>query len=261
MSENAAAGADGAHAARALRHAGGHQLIPRPPDSRSGPRPSWWDKPVLDLSGIRRALEARASAAVSGAAMSAFAPSGRPERAGHPVVELPDGTGRDAAVLCALFEEEGRVEVVLTRRAASLRSHTGEVALPGGRVEQGETPASGALREAYEEVGIEPGQVELVGQLSALVSYRRSGRPAPITPFVGLLPGRPHLRANPAEVARAFSVALEELASPATYHSEIWTDSEGTERLMHFFDLEGDTVWGATARILDELLDVATQSG
>jgi len=69
------------------------------------------------------------------------------------------------------------------------------------------------------------------------------------------LAGRPHLMANPDEVDRVFSVGLVRLVDPAVHHSELWTWPEGTERRIDFFELEGDTVWGATARMLSELLD------
>jgi 8-oxo-dGTP pyrophosphatase MutT (NUDIX family) len=178
-----------------------------------------------------------------------------------PHVELPglDQPGsRPAAVLCALFEEAGEAHVLLTRRSANLRSHTGEVSFPGGRLEDGEDPVAGALREAGEEIGVDPAVVEILGQLSPLSTY--SSR-ATITPFVGGLPGRPRLKANPAEVERAFDVSLAELVSDHVYHQEIWHLRGVGWREMNFFELVGDTVWGATARMLVELLVLLFESG
>ncbi|HZD65082.1 MAG TPA: hypothetical protein VE152_03190, partial [Acidimicrobiales bacterium] len=77
-----------------------------------------------------------------------------------------------------------------------------------------------------------------------------------ITPVVGLLAARPDLRPNPAEVERVFDVSLAELASDTVYREERWEVPGGSERSIHFFELDGDTVWGATARVLRELLDV-----
>ena len=77
--------------------------------------------------------------------------------------------------------------MVLTRRAAHLRTHTGEVSFPGGRLDPGETPEAGALREAAEEVGLDPAAVEVVGRLTPLATFSSS---ASITPVVGTLPGR-----------------------------------------------------------------------
>ena len=168
--------------------------------------------------------------------------------------ELP--AGREAAVLVPLFEELGETRVVLTRRSSRLRSHTGEVSFPGGRLDPGEEPLAAALREANEEVGIDPGSVEIVGRLNPLSTFSSSSF---ITPFVGVLPGRPELRPNPHEVELAFDVALADLTEDGVFAEELWTrpDEEG-ERPIYFFDLPNDVVWGATARVLHELLVLVT---
>lgn len=170
-----------------------------------------------------------------------------------PTVTLPGRELRPSAVLCALFDEAGQAHVVLTRRSSRLRSHTHQVAFPGGRIEPGEDPVGAALREAREEVGLEPARVEIIGRLSSLKTVVN---PAPITPFVGSLDGRPELDPNPSEVERAFTVPLVELLDPEVYREEMWTFPDGSERQMHFFELIGDTVWGATARMLVELLQL-----
>ena len=161
-------------------------------------------------------------------------------------------TPRPSAVLCTLFEEEGAARVVLTRRSSRLRSHTGQVSFPGGRLDEGEDPISAALREAREEIGLHPSTVEIIGELSPLVTVS-SG--AAISPCVGVLPERPQLHPNPSEVERVFDVALTELTAADVYHEEVWP-FPGGERSMYVFDLDGDTVWGATARMLTELLDL-----
>jgi 8-oxo-dGTP pyrophosphatase MutT (NUDIX family) len=167
-------------------------------------------------------------------------------------VELPGGDLRPAAVLCAVFDQAGEAHVLLTRRAEHLRSHTGQVAFPGGRVEPGEQFEAAARREAWEEVGLDPESVEIIAALSVLTTTLS---PAPVIPFVALLEGPPELRPNPAEVARVFSVPLSELASPEVVRLELWPQSDGSERPMLFFELAEETVWGATARILGELLE------
>jgi 8-oxo-dGTP pyrophosphatase MutT (NUDIX family) len=159
----------------------------------------------------------------------------------------------DAGVLVPLFEEAGETRVILTRRGAHLRSHTGQVAFPGGRLEQGEDAVAGALREAHEEVGLDPGDVEVLGQLAPLATVSSGSR---ITPFVGALARRPRLSPNPAEVARIFDVSLAELATDEVYREERWDLPGQDDRPMHFFELEDETVWGATARILTELLEL-----
>jgi 8-oxo-dGTP pyrophosphatase MutT (NUDIX family) len=175
---------------------------------------------------------------------------------------FPD-PGSSAAVLVPLFEEEGEARVLLTRRSAHLRSHRGEVSFPGGRLERGEEPEAGARREALEEIALDPSTVEVVGRLSQLSTYSSQ---SVITPVVGLLAGRPVVRPNPGEVERVFDVALATLAGDARFREERWIrpppvpghllgglGADGSFPVW-FFELEDDTVWGATARILVELL-------
>ena len=198
------------------------------------------------MADVRAALDEQARlAAVGGASVRADDEV--------PTVALPGPSRRPAAVLCALFDEDGQAHVVLTRRSSRLRSHTHQVSFPGGRLDPGEEPVAAALREAREEVGIDPGSVAIIGRLSVL---RTVVNPAPITPFVGVLPARPELRPNPAEVERAFTVPLAELTDPEVHREELWRFPDGSEHAMQFFELIGDTVWGATARMLTELLDL-----
>jgi 8-oxo-dGTP pyrophosphatase MutT (NUDIX family) len=164
-------------------------------------------------------------------------------------------------VLCALFEEEGEAHVILTRRSSNLRSHTGEVSFPGGRLDEGEPAVDAALRETREEVGIEPSTVEILGRLSPLVTVQGH---VLISPFVGALPARPALVPNPAEVERAFDVSLAELVSDGVFREELW-DFPGAVgergRSISFFELRGDTVWGATAWMLRDLLELTLDTG
>jgi 8-oxo-dGTP pyrophosphatase MutT (NUDIX family) len=177
-----------------------------------------------------------------------------------PVVALPGVSRRTAAVLCLLFDSpamDGQAHVVLTRRSSRLRSHTHQVSFPGGRLDPGEPPLAGALREAREEVGIDPASVEIIGRLAPV---RTALNPSAITPFVGVTSDRPRLVPNPAEVERAFDVPLVELMDPDVYREELWRFPEGTERSMAFFELVGDTVWGATATMLIDLLSLVVGS-
>ncbi len=161
-----------------------------------------------------------------------------------------------SAVLVALFEEGGEARVVLTRRSTLLRTHRGQVSFPGGRIDPGEDALGAALREAHEEVGLDPGLVTPVGYLASVFAFSTG---APITPVVATLPARPELVPNAAEVDRAFDAALADLAAGFT---EEWWSEPGLPRfVMYFFSVEGETVWGATARMLVDLLTTVLVDG
>jgi 8-oxo-dGTP pyrophosphatase MutT (NUDIX family) len=162
---------------------------------------------------------------------------------------------RASAVLAPLYEHEGEVHVVLTRRAQHLRSHRGEVSFPGGgQDESDETLAHTALREAYEETGLDGSTVEIVGELDHLTTISSRSY---IVPFVGVLPARPDLVANPAEVDTIIHLPIDELLDPEIYREERW-GLPGLERPIYFFEIVGDTIWGATAAMLRNLLRLTT---
>lgn len=167
---------------------------------------------------------------------------------------------RHSAVLVLLTDGPDGAEVLLTRRSMELRDHRGEVSFPGGRSDPGERPADTALREAAEEVGLDPSDVTVAGELrstSTIVSRSL------IVPVVATTPRRLDLAATSVEVDRVLWVPLSELVRPDTYHAENWggagdrgsVSDAGTPRVLHFFMLDDETVWGVTARILIDLLD------
>jgi 8-oxo-dGTP pyrophosphatase MutT (NUDIX family) len=157
-------------------------------------------------------------------------------------------------VLIPLFEEDGEVRVILTRRAATLSAHQGEMSFPGGTVGPGEDELVAALREAEEEIGLPPAAVEVAGRLDRLVTATTG---FVLTPFVGILAGRPRLELRPDEVEDAYDVPLSHLLDDSVFREERW-DRPAPDRPIYFFELEHDTVWGATARILYSLLDLLT---
>ncbi|MCU1395848.1 MAG: putative hydrolase [Ilumatobacteraceae bacterium] len=161
---------------------------------------------------------------------------------------FPDA--RASAVLIALVDGPRGAEVLLTKRSESLRNHRGEISFPGGRVDPGETAIETALREAREEVGLDPAAVHVCGRLSHLSTVvSRSS----IVPIVATLRQRPALVPHEVEVARILWVPLAELVDPATYRQE-WWGTPPLDRRMTFFELDDETVWGATAHMLFELL-------
>ena len=153
-------------------------------------------------------------------------------------------------MLVALADGEEGAEVLLTRRSRHLRTHKGEISFPGGRMDPGETPAETALREAHEEVGLDPTLVTLFAELDHLSTVVSRSH---IVPVVGRLPAVVPLGPASPEVERVMWLPLAELVRPDTYHSERWGRSP-TDRLLHFFELDDETVWGATAHMLVDLL-------
>jgi 8-oxo-dGTP pyrophosphatase MutT (NUDIX family) len=217
---------------------GGQQRIPRPPGTRPG-RPAPW----ADLPEAERRVDAdRIRERLAG-----------PRTPGGPLIDVPDA--REAAVLVGVFDRDGEAHVVLTKRPETMPSHRGEIAFPGGKREDDDPDLRAtALREASEEVGIDPATVDVVAELDRIGTVASAFT---ITPFVGVLIGEPRLRPHPVEVVDAFAVPVSELLDPETYREEIW-DLFGAPRSMAFYELPGETVWGATARILTHFLAVVT---
>lgn len=166
----------------------------------------------------------------------------------------PDFEGaRPSAVLIVLADGVDGAEVLLTRRSMHLNSHKGEVSFPGGRLDPGETFAQAALREADEEVGLDPALVEVVGQLHPIGTFvSRSW----IMPIVARVAEPFALDGRTSEVDRVLWVPLHDLTRPGTFREEWWHTAAG-ERPIFFFELDDETVWGATARMLHQLLRVA----
>jgi 8-oxo-dGTP pyrophosphatase MutT (NUDIX family) len=166
----------------------------------------------------------------------------------------------NAAVLAVLFEEAGEARLIFTRRSSSLRSHAGQVSFPGGRLDPGEDAPTAALREAHEEIALNPAQVSLQGWIHPVLTLVSASL---IMPLVATVPSRPHVVASPAEVERVFDVPLADLAHPDNFHEERWSfpgrpvpgRPDGSFPVW-FFEVEGEMIWGATARMLYELLSV-----
>ncbi len=161
---------------------------------------------------------------------------------------FPDA--RASAVLVALADGPDGANVLLTRRSLHLRNHRGEISFPGGRIDEGETPAEAALREAEEEVALDPRSVTVFAELDHLNTVVSRSY---IVPIVGRLPGIVPLAPASPEVERVLWLPLSELVRPDTYRSERWGTTP-TDRLLHFFELDDETVWGATAHMLVDLL-------
>ena len=221
-------GDDGAAGPERSRRPGGRQVIPRPAvwtEERDAPWPAGarWstDELVADL----------------------------PPAASTPAVPTFPGA-KVSAVLVALADGADGAEVLLTRRSMHLRNHRGEVSFPGGRGDPGETPVDTALREAHEEVGLDPVRPVVVGELSHLSTVVSRSY---IVPVVARLDHRPPLVPTSHETDRVMWTPITELTRPGTYHRERWGRAP-LDRPLHFFHLDDETIWGATAHMLVQLL-------
>lgn len=156
-----------------------------------------------------------------------------------------------AAVLVGLVKREHGLSVILTRRSDALRSHTGQIALPGGRCEPGETPWAAALREAHEEIGLEPALVSVAG----LSTPYRTGTGFHVVPVVGFVAEGYEPKPNPDEVAEVFETPFGFLMDPASYEQREMRTADGVQRRFYAATWEDRTIWGATAGMLRALYD------
>jgi len=154
-----------------------------------------------------------------------------------------------AAVLVGLVERDEGLSVLLTRRADTLRNHTGQIALPGGRCDPDETPWDAALREAKEEIGLDPALVELAGLSTPYKT--RSGYY--ITPVVGFVAPNFTLTPNPEEVADIFETPFGFLMDPANHEEHHRQTPAGDKRRFYAMTWEDRFIWGATAGMLRAL--------
>ena len=156
---------------------------------------------------------------------------------------------KPAAVLIGLIEREAGLTVLLTRRSETMRSHTGQVALPGGRQDPGERLWETALREAEEEVGLDRQFVSLVG----LSTPYQTGSGYLITPVVGFVRPGFTLAANPGEVAHIFETPFSYLMELANYEEREGKTPSGETRRFYATTHDENHIWGATAGILRAL--------
>ncbi len=171
-----------------------------------------------------------------------------PASSGPVLPTFPDA--RASAVLILLAEGADGAEGLLTRRSWELRNHRGEISFPGGRCDPGELPVETALREAWEEVGLDPALPRIAGELEHLSTIVSRSY---IVPIVASLPAPVPLEPQNFEADRVMWTPISDLTRPGTYHTERW-GIPPLDRPLHFFHLDDETVWGATARMLFDLL-------
>jgi 8-oxo-dGTP pyrophosphatase MutT (NUDIX family) len=203
----------------------------------------------MPLRDIETALRTRLAGTLPGVeAQLRFVPN--PTRPGWVAGYFPADARAAAALLLLYPSDDGRVAVPLTVRASGLARHAGQISLPGGAVDEGETLAQAALREASEEIGVDPMSVRVLGELTP-VHVIVSG--FTLHPIVGVTDTRPPFQAAPGEVDEVLEVSLDDLrdASRIRVGTRI---REGTAVEYPYFDLLGHQVWGATAMVLGEFV-------
>jgi 8-oxo-dGTP pyrophosphatase MutT (NUDIX family) len=202
----------------------------------------------MPLKDLERTLRVKLAETLPGVeAQMRFAPA--PARSGWKAGHFPEDA-RLAAALLLVYPGEGGAAVPLTVRASGLARHAGQISLPGGAADPGETLAETALREAAEEIGVDPSAVTVLGELTP-VHVLVSG--FTLHPVVGVTHERPAFQAAPGEVDEILEVSLEHLqdASRIRRGTRI---REGIAIEYPYFDLLGHQVWGATAMVLGEFI-------
>ena len=225
------------------RRAGGAQKIPTPTMRRSGGAAMWSDQ-TADFT-----LEAIVEKIQQLSLIQQISTDQRSRTA-------PRENEKISAVLALLAPGEHGAEILLTRRSTKLSNHQGEISFPGGRVDSDESIVEAALRETHEEVGVTAQLVTVHAELSPLSTFVSRSY---IVPVLATVHEKPELLISSDEVDRALWVPLAELVRADTFSWEWWNFDRvefSEDRPMFFFHLDDETIWGATARILHELLCV-----
>ncbi|MGZ6142966.1 MAG: NUDIX hydrolase [Myxococcales bacterium] len=169
--------------------------------------------------------------------------------------------GRAAAVLVPLLPRPDGLHLLFTERSRELRSHAGQVSFPGGSVDPEEDVRTAALREAREEVGLREDHVEVIGQLDDCPTFVTG---YVISPFVGVVDplaftaaGRYPWTPSPAEIAALHELPLAEFTRPENLRVEL-REREGVQFELYWYTVQGTVIWGATARILYQLIQLAS---
>jgi len=167
---------------------------------------------------------------------------------------IPTGALRAASVLVPLVDRPGGFSILLTQRTAHLSRHAGQIAFPGGRVEEGDADAiATALRETQEEIGLGRDHIEPIGRLDRYVT--RTG--FTVTPIVALVDPPFTLTVDPNEVDEAFEVPLDFILDPANRQKDSY-DFQGVMRYFYVFRYGHRNIWGATAGMLVNLAEIFT---
>ena len=173
----------------------------------------------------------------------------------------PEGRQPAAVLIPLLQDDKGWNALFIKRTHQDLDRHSGQIAFPGGRSEPGDSDLlATALREAQEEVGTDPGDIQILGQsctIQTVTDYE-------ISPFVGILPWPYPLRLSTAEVEKTLTIPLAWLGDPHNYSVRSWESRSVPGRtypVIFYQEYKGEILWGATARIVQDFLELLQQTG
>ncbi len=165
-----------------------------------------------------------------------------------------EGADRTAAVLVPVLDRDGAGQLLFTKRADHLGEHPGQMSFPGGgRDPTDESLRETALRESNEEIGLQPSEAHLVGRLDDIHTVTDYA----VRPFVGRVPDREYVP-DRGEVAEIVVLPVDGLLDPANYEADRREHPYYGDLIVHYFHVDGYTVWGATGRILAQLLELTT---
>jgi 8-oxo-dGTP pyrophosphatase MutT (NUDIX family) len=164
----------------------------------------------------------------------------------------PPADARTAAVLILFYPHEDRWHLPLTLRPSTLAAHAGQVSLPGGAIGPGEASRAAAIREFHEELGAVGEPIEILGRLTPIYVRASNFR---VEPWVGAAGRRPAMTPNPAEVAELLEIPVRHLVDPANFGHHV-RQREGVDYEAPHFWWPPHHIWGATCRILGELVTV-----
>jgi len=159
---------------------------------------------------------------------------------------------KDAAILIALFEKDGEYCFPMIKRPENVKNHPGQIALPGGSKEEEESLEETALREAQEEIGVDPDKIEIIGKLTPI--------PVPVSgylvqTYIGVMDEEPEWKLSENEVADFFVLKVSELLDSDKDYYETW-DLRGFEAKVPIFKVGDLNIWGATASVLSEFIEL-----
>jgi 8-oxo-dGTP pyrophosphatase MutT (NUDIX family) len=160
---------------------------------------------------------------------------------------------KPSAVLMIILEKDGELVAVFTKRTETVNSHQGQISFPGGRVDPGDKDREDtALRETLEEVGIPREKIRILGRLDDIQTYTKYI----VTPYVGWMQEEPVYILSTDEAERIIEIPLKSFLHRSRFRQEDWDLPDGGKFAVYYFDHGEDVVWGATARILKQFLEL-----